>query len=573
MTETEDKATNVGEKLENFLEFIRKRKADSESTSNDSILACRACTDLLFEPITFASGSTLCSTCVAKLSADQRLFNGTAYKPNVILTNLVRKCLPDRVRAVEWRQKGNEAFAAGNASQALDFYAEGLKLGPNYRLFAKRSKAFYARGDFLDALREAEMALKMKPDSPKGCYLKCRALERLGKSEEAVSFGIIAVSLEHPNMDKISQIKERISQRRDNTSVLIHLLERTTQEISSSSSSLGSKVDYEIPSHLITDEDFECVLCRRLLFEPVTLPCGHVFCRSCMNRSLDHRPFCPSCRTPLHHYLATFVGREQPITVALEKLIQKFFQTEYKARQAEQEQELQQVAGPTVEQLATPSSSQSVEVDIPVFVCVAAYPHVACPLHIFEPRYRLMMRRCIESGTRQFGMCKSCETNRFSDVGTMLIIRDAKFLPDGRSLIDTVGGRRFKVLSRGTRDGYNTARVTCFSDDKIEGQELIGEIRSLNKDVYRETKAWFESLLPPIQARFEQQFGEFPSLEETEVDQLPDGPAWVWWMHAAFQEQIAEEEVLKATNTKERILRTKELREYHGVLSNICRQM
>ena len=67
---------------------------------------------------------------------------------------------------------------------------------------------------------------------------------------------------------------------------------------------------------------------------------------------------------------------------------------------------------PTVEQLATPSSSQSVEVDIPVFVCVAAYPHVACPLHIFEPRYRLMMRRCIESGTRQFGMCKSCETNR-----------------------------------------------------------------------------------------------------------------------------------------------------------------
>ena len=31
-------------------------------------------------------------------------------------------------------------------------------------------------------------------------------------------------------------------------------------------------------------------------------------------------------------------------------------------------------------------------------------PSVKCPLHIFEPRYRLMLRRCVES-TRLFGMC------------------------------------------------------------------------------------------------------------------------------------------------------------------------
>lgn len=43
--------------------------------------------------------------------------------------------------------------------------------------------------------------------------------------------------------------------------------------------------------------------------------------------------------------------------------------------------------------------------DIPIFVCTVAYPGVACPLHIFEPRYRLMMRRCMETGTKKFGMC------------------------------------------------------------------------------------------------------------------------------------------------------------------------
>lgn len=42
---------------------------------------------------------------------------------------------------------------------------------------------------------------------------------------------------------------------------------------------------------------------------------------------------------------------------------------------------------------------------IPVFVCTMSFPAVPCPLHVFEPRYRLMIRRAMESGARQFGMC------------------------------------------------------------------------------------------------------------------------------------------------------------------------
>lgn len=44
--------------------------------------------------------------------------------------------------------------------------------------------------------------------------------------------------------------------------------------------------------------------------------------------------------------------------------------------------------------------------EIPIFVCVLALPHSTCPLHVFEPRYRLMMRRTIETNSRTFGMCK-----------------------------------------------------------------------------------------------------------------------------------------------------------------------
>jgi hypothetical protein len=35
-------------------------------------------------------------------------------------------------------------------------------------------------------------------------------------------------------------------------------------------------------------DDFECTLCLKLLYEPVTTPCGHSFCRSCLHQSMDH---------------------------------------------------------------------------------------------------------------------------------------------------------------------------------------------------------------------------------------------------------------------------------------------
>lgn len=37
----------------------------------------------------------------------------------------------------------------------------------------------------------------------------------------------------------------------------------------------------------------------RLFFEPVTTPCGHSFCKNCLERCLDHTPYCPLCKESL----------------------------------------------------------------------------------------------------------------------------------------------------------------------------------------------------------------------------------------------------------------------------------
>ena len=64
---------------------------------------------------------------------------------------------------------------------------------------------------------------------------------------------------------------------------------------------------------------------------------------------------------------------------------------------------------------------------------------------------------------------------RFSEYGTMLEIRDIHVFRDGRSVIDTRGRRRFRVVERRIRDGYNVATVEFIKDVPIPQEQREGE--------------------------------------------------------------------------------------------------
>ena len=80
------------------------------------------------------------------------------------------------------------------------------------------------------------------------------------------------------------------------------------------------------------------------------------------------------------------------------------------------------------------------------------FPGALLPLHIFEPRYRLLIRRCLER-QRPFGIVlirNGTEVGGSAEpheVGTEAKIVAESPLPNGRSYIVTRGGRRFAVES------------------------------------------------------------------------------------------------------------------------------
>ncbi|XP_015252015.1 PREDICTED: tripartite motif-containing protein 47-like [Cyprinodon variegatus] len=50
-------------------------------------------------------------------------------------------------------------------------------------------------------------------------------------------------------------------------------------------------------TYQLADENFWCCICQDVFVEPVTLPCGHNFCRACIEKHLDLSPRCqcPIC--------------------------------------------------------------------------------------------------------------------------------------------------------------------------------------------------------------------------------------------------------------------------------------
>jgi len=65
---------------------------------------------------------------------------------------------------------------------------------------------------------------------------------------------------------------------------------------------VSRKCELQVPpvsEVLLCREDFECSLCYRLLHLPVTTPCGHTFCRPCLDKCLDHKTECPLCKGSL----------------------------------------------------------------------------------------------------------------------------------------------------------------------------------------------------------------------------------------------------------------------------------
>ncbi|MBX3277709.1 MAG: LON peptidase substrate-binding domain-containing protein [Acidobacteria bacterium] len=189
---------------------------------------------------------------------------------------------------------------------------------------------------------------------------------------------------------------------------------------------------------------------------------------------------------------------------------------------------------------------------------IVQFPSAVTPLHIFEPRYRKLLKDVL-AADKTFGIiCRTEDADAGPDApplgraGCAVEVLVAQELPDGRSNILCAGGRRFRTLRYVEGEPYLQAEVEFF-DDEVSSE-------SLNAEIARATRL-FERVIEAGR-RLKDAHGE-----ELGPPELPQDPEALSFIVCAYLEIDVEEKqkLLDLTQTGER------LRQAVAILGNVAK--
>ncbi|MCP9928574.1 LON peptidase substrate-binding domain-containing protein [Cyanobium sp. CH-040] len=127
--------------------------------------------------------------------------------------------------------------------------------------------------------------------------------------------------------------------------------------------------------------------------------------------------------------------------------------------------------------------------ELPLFPLpdVVLFPQEVLPLHIFEPRYRMLLRT-VMAEDRRFGVVRwDPQKRRMADVGCCAEVIHCQTQEDDRSNIVTMGQQRFRVLDIVREAPFRVALVSWIEDsaeaEPTEVRDLAEEVRQALRDV------------------------------------------------------------------------------------------
>eukprot|EP00850_Spirogloea_muscicola_P020279 SM000211S06649 [mRNA] locus=s211:151531:156544:- [translate_table: standard] len=390
----------------------------------------------------------------------------------------------DEEEAAQCLRAGNEAYRQGQFADAIQSYTQGLQEHPRdpSLLLGNRCAAFCSLSRWLrqipaaqseqqalsglDPISLAQLAVKDAEKAVAGrgaAWPKAHGrlagahmvLEHYDAARAALAAGLAL----HPNDQLLLAMHDALESAIFSDEVVgreaAKAARRQQDEDEAEAAGRPAAGARPPPRQVSRGDELDCVLCLKLLYQPATTPCGHTFCRACLARALDHSSKCPVCRSTLF-----MSARSYPISVTLQALVERSFPEEYAERAAEME-------------ALTSAGPQK----LPMFVMDVVLPGQKVKLNIFEPRYRLMVRRVMESD-RHMGMVGyDAATQLPADVACEVEICECVPLPDGRLYLEVEGRRRCQVVNYSELDGYRVGHVTWLEDTSpVEGSPAAAEV-------------------------------------------------------------------------------------------------
>jgi len=117
--------------------------------------------------------------------------------------------------------------------------------------------------------------------------------------------------------------------------------------------------------------------------------------------------------------------------------------------------------------------------ELPLFPLpeVVLFPNEVLPLHIFESRYKIMLKSVLETDSL-FGVVKwDPNTKSMANVGCCAHVIKHQTADDGRSNIITIGQQRFQVLEIVRSSPFYTGLVSWIDDDNSQNLQELDNLR------------------------------------------------------------------------------------------------
>ena len=189
---------------------------------------------------------------------------------------------------------------------------------------------------------------------------------------------------------------------------------------------------------------------------------------------------------------------------------------------------------------------------LPLFpLALVLLPNEMLPLHIFEPRYRQMLKD-IALDTNIFGVSYFNPTEDFIEkpetgsVGCAAEVRESQTMPDGRSNILTVGAARYRLIDYvETGEPYLVGDVEFF-EDEAEDESVLNPLADEVFTLFRRVALAAHKLSG--------ERGTFPDVQQTAPEPLS------FLVTAAFNlEPNLKYQLLETRSTTERLTKLKEI--------------
>ena len=133
--------------------------------------------------------------------------------------------------------------------------------------------------------------------------------------------------------------------------------------------------------------------------------------------------------------------------------------------------------------------------ELPLFpLQIVVFPGEVVPLHIFEPRYRQLVKDTLQSGD-PFGIVLTRRTRQTAtpqdrepthEIGCTVRLDSNEAFPDGRFNIACVGERRFRIIEKLGERPYWVAEVDYLDDPTDSESSDAYSVAEAASDLYRD---------------------------------------------------------------------------------------